>query len=563
MTAATILTWALQTGFAITLLMGFILLIRRPVARRFGAGAAYSLWGLPLIRLFMPPIHIPVFTPSAIIPGNAAPDIYQEPVLDVGIVHMTAPAFGSPINWVPWILSIWVSGAVLWLGWQLLQHRRSISRLHSLSQPVTGRLAWQVKAATDKLGFKRVPLVRLSTEHQGPLVLGIFRPVIILPKNFETNFSREQQTYALMHEMSHIRRGDLWAVFVGLLFRALNWPNPIVHLAARQFRADQEAACDAYVLGRIGGGQADVEGYAETLVHAAKIANGSFTSAPLGLTIYHPLKERLMTINTPKSPMTLASRLGLGACLFAALAITTPISLADDPVLAGEPVSESKQVIKMIEDVDGQKVKKHYEIITKDGTTTAWSIDEIGNRLQVNPEDIDALDHMKHIPSGAIPMGGEGPMKIVVRRSTGTNPLPKGELIETMEFKSIVRIDQDGNPVSTNETLSEAELERIINKAHDEFIYKDETGKLVVEKMGEGKDVEIFIDSHSEESFSGVFGDGVHISTHGSHSKSRLMAAESLLKEIEKDESLTRDTRRELAKALKAIEKAQKAIAKE
>jgi hypothetical protein len=449
-----------------------------------------------------------------------------------------------------------VSCAVLWLGWQLLQHRRSISRLYSFSQPVTGRLAWQVKEAADKLGFKRVPVVKLSTEHQGPLVLGIFRPVIILPKNFETNFSRAQQTYALMHEMSHIRRGDLWAVFTGLLFRAVNWPNPIVHLAARQFRADQEAACDAYVLGRIGGGQAEVEGYAETLVHAAKTANGSFTSAPLGLTIYHPLKERLMTINTPKSPMTLASRLGLGACLFAALAITTPISLADDPVLAGEPVSESKQVIKMIEDVDGQKVKKHYEIITKDGTTTAWSIDEIGNRLQVNPEDINALDHMKHIPSGAMSMAGDGPMKIVVRKIDGEDGQSSRQIKQMVKVKSVVRVDKDGNSIPAMEHLSEEELEMILNKANDEFVMHDDSGNLIVKKMGDGQNVEIFVDTMSEDSFEFGF-------DQANHSNARLMAAQSLLKGIEKDEGLTRDTRRELQKALKAIEKAQKAIAKE
>ena len=36
--------WALQTGLSITVLIGIIMIVRRPFARTFGAGAAYALW---------------------------------------------------------------------------------------------------------------------------------------------------------------------------------------------------------------------------------------------------------------------------------------------------------------------------------------------------------------------------------------------------------------------------------------------------------------------------------------------------------------------------------------
>ena len=35
------------------------LLLRRPVARHLGAGAAYALWFLPLARLLFPPVTLP------------------------------------------------------------------------------------------------------------------------------------------------------------------------------------------------------------------------------------------------------------------------------------------------------------------------------------------------------------------------------------------------------------------------------------------------------------------------------------------------------------------------
>ena len=50
------LAFAAETTLAVTLLVCLVLLVRKPVAKRFGAGAAYALWSLPLIRLVLPPL---------------------------------------------------------------------------------------------------------------------------------------------------------------------------------------------------------------------------------------------------------------------------------------------------------------------------------------------------------------------------------------------------------------------------------------------------------------------------------------------------------------------------
>ena len=78
MSAQLLLDWAVQTGLAVSVLILFVLLIRKPVARYLGAGAAYALWVLPLIRIFLPAIPIlPTNFSSKGAPPTLAPDVIE------------------------------------------------------------------------------------------------------------------------------------------------------------------------------------------------------------------------------------------------------------------------------------------------------------------------------------------------------------------------------------------------------------------------------------------------------------------------------------------------------
>ena len=53
------MTWLADTLIVTGLLILAVLLLRRPVARLFGAQTAYALWLLPLLRLILPPLSLP------------------------------------------------------------------------------------------------------------------------------------------------------------------------------------------------------------------------------------------------------------------------------------------------------------------------------------------------------------------------------------------------------------------------------------------------------------------------------------------------------------------------
>lgn len=406
----TLLAWAMQTGFAVTLLILLVLVMRRPFAKIFGARAAYALWALPLLRLFLPNVMIS----EAMLPWmKTAPSETMAPMpfsTEFNSTFTALPSAEAPINWALIALTIWLSGAVLFLTLQTIRHKNARRGLLKKCAPISDELAKAANLAASELDLSQPPKLFISEDNAGPMVMGIVSPIVILPRDFETHFNPMQRRLALLHELAHLRRRDLWAASLALGFRALNWPNPLVHFAARAFRADQEAACDETVLSLLEGHENARQNYGETLLQAAKLASSSPRfrphDVPIGLTISHPLKERIMTIKTPQTKAgQLMRSAAFSAVLLGALA-TLPYSVAaahPDDTLAGGTVSSStksshsnkrhKIVSVVTGDNNGNPWEKKFEIEVKNGNITAFETDEkMGRKRQMALSEIRNFD---------------------------------------------------------------------------------------------------------------------------------------------------------------------------
>ena len=246
-----------------------VLAVRRPVARFFGAGAAYALWIVPAFRLIAPPAAW--FAPFA----SPLPPFVIE--LDGASGGPPLPPDGGPGQWVPIILAVWAGGAFLFLLGQGLAYRRFLNGLSTTLECI-GR-------------FEGVPVLA-SAAVDGPLAFGMIRRRIVVPADFETRYSPSERALALAHEAYHHRRRDIEANHIALLVLALNWPNPIAWLAFRAFRADQELSCDAAIAN-----VATLEtrrDYAHALVKSAS-KPGLVAACPLNHA--NQLKRRLKMLN--------------------------------------------------------------------------------------------------------------------------------------------------------------------------------------------------------------------------------------------------------------------------
>ncbi|MEQ1687615.1 MAG: M56 family metallopeptidase [Sphingopyxis sp.] len=312
MTMPPLADWMLDTLIATTLLCALVLTVRRPVARAFGPGLAYALWLLPAFRMVLPPL--PAFLPSlsALWPAPASPP--SEAMSGIEIVLAAPPPAASlaPVadGWPSALPIVWLGGAVLHLGWQYITHRRLLSALRDAET-----VDWK----------GRIRIVS-SAAVSGPLSLGLFNPMIVLPDDSRMVLDAAERDLAIAHELAHHARGDLWANGAAVLFAALHWFNPVVLYAWRAFRFDQESACDAKVLA---GADARRRGtYARALAKAASGRSSAFAASMMGS---EKLKERLtMLIQPTRSKMRRRLGLGLGAALLiGSLGLTASTALAD------------------------------------------------------------------------------------------------------------------------------------------------------------------------------------------------------------------------------------------
>lgn len=313
---------AILTTAAVSALVLFVLLIRKPFARRYGAKAAYLLWALPLARFITPPLpgnwslagllgfarpvpdgttssatietapaeSVWIDTTTVVAPAETSGETGTAPVeMTVSATPVETGVFAAPqpvveastgtslleatLVQAPLILTcVWLTGVVLWLGRSVYQQRQFMSLIEADSEPAESATVAETHRIAKQLGIKRVPDVRASLLCSGPLVTGLKNPVILLPMWFEEDYDAAERRDALVHELMHLKRRDLWAFQAARIVAATQWFNPLVYAGLRAFRTDQEAACDADVIARA---KLSPAAYGRTLVKAARLARPS------------------------------------------------------------------------------------------------------------------------------------------------------------------------------------------------------------------------------------------------------------------------------------------------
>ncbi|MFN3862831.1 MAG: M56 family metallopeptidase [Erythrobacter sp.] len=312
-------------------LIVFVLLARRPVARTFGPQSAYALWALPLIRLMLPPLTLPAWlAPAAPVATTRAALV--EPIAWQGANAPLSAAVAASKPAEPAFDILFLTGSlplgeallVLWLGGAAVFLWRRFAAYFALRA--------QLLAEARELGSAPGPLgpIRLveTPGTAAPLAFGVLDPVIALPPGFMALHDRRARDLALAHELAHHRGLDLLVnVAVQPLF-ALHWFTPLAHYGWLALRRDQEAACDARVIGRSNAEERAV--YARLIAGFAAGPNLAL-AAPMACpvlgekSIIERLRSLTMSHISPRRRMAGRALLGLGLL---ALPLTATISYA-------------------------------------------------------------------------------------------------------------------------------------------------------------------------------------------------------------------------------------------
>jgi beta-lactamase regulating signal transducer with metallopeptidase domain len=246
--------------------------------------------------------------PQAITNTDAAPvplDASAENHTSAPVAIETKTSYAS--EWMPvvarWIAILYAVGVVcffvrlaiaLWGG----------HRLRAISTPVSdSALLELIRTQAHRIGLKLVPVVAYCERVAVPTVIGVLRPMILLPATLTTGLTTDELSAILSHELAHIRRYDLWMNLLQRIIESLLFFHPVVWHLSHRLSAEREICCDDLV---IRSGHQPMN-YAGALLRMAELCTGVSPQNSFSLAVTSGgtslLEHRVMRL-IHKSPST-------------------------------------------------------------------------------------------------------------------------------------------------------------------------------------------------------------------------------------------------------------------
>jgi beta-lactamase regulating signal transducer with metallopeptidase domain len=294
--------------------------------RRASAAVRYGLWLTASVKFLVPFAALAalgrLLAPALRSPSSAAPEAVfiqlavqplarfpftpaSPPPVPLAQVHAVAahapPAAAPHLDPALILLIVWALGSaatlIVWLArW---------ARVRAIARSATP-LDWAAPMP-----------VLASSSLMEPGLIGLWRPVLIVPKTLPEHLGRAEIDAVLAHETSHLRRRDNLTAAMHMVVEALFWFHPLVWWIGARLIAEREQACDEAVV-RAGHDRA---AYARSLVESCRLYLQSPLSCVAGASGSN-LKTRVRAIMTappalPLSGPAKALLLAAGVCTLA------------------------------------------------------------------------------------------------------------------------------------------------------------------------------------------------------------------------------------------------------
>ncbi len=220
--------WLLEVLVPFTVIAGMLILSRKTLLPHIGSQTYYRLYLFIPFTLALPLLSIP----NWFIPSETSAQMAK--MLVIANEQMTRYSVYDIA------LYLWLTGFCVFFGYLMVNHYLLVKQTKNWRQLTETPLTSDVK------GLR----YRASEDVFSPMLVGLIKPTLVIPEDFEQHYSKEQQALILEHELCHFQRNDLvWNAFA-LILLALMWFHPLAWLAFRYYRRDQELSCDEIVLAR-------------------------------------------------------------------------------------------------------------------------------------------------------------------------------------------------------------------------------------------------------------------------------------------------------------------------
>lgn len=239
-----IASWMLY-AIALGILLAVAAVVLEHAAQLMRWPARWIWLGALGLMLFLPALGlIPDAAPSPV--GTAAPLNVVSYGLSSAVASATAgralaaPSLGSMI------IGLWLLASLAVLGIASVGQVRMRCEIAGLAEDHMEGVVVRISRST------------------GPAVVGLFRPVIVVPE-WVRSLDAERRRYVIEHERAHADAGDTWLLHAAMALVAVMPWNPAVWWAAKRLRDAVELDCDQ----RLVRGGASVGTYGTLLIDVA------------------------------------------------------------------------------------------------------------------------------------------------------------------------------------------------------------------------------------------------------------------------------------------------------
>ncbi|MFL0267469.1 M56 family metallopeptidase [Candidatus Clostridium radicumherbarum] len=313
-------------------IMGSILTIGLIIVKglfkdKLSANFHYYIWFLLIIRLIIPYLpsadfniinFIPTYNHNTVIelqqPSTSGTTektspFYSATNKDNLTTKSSTPALSSKDN--SWQVStlknlitfktlslIWLVGVIVTFSYILLVNGILLFRSKKLEVCQSKDILQILEECKSILKFNpRVSLV-YDDAIKSPAIFGLFPPKISISKKIISKLAPEELRYILLHELSHLKREDLFVNALVLSLQSIYWFNPLIWYALHQMKQDCEIACDANVITTLK--TEDHKNYGMTIIKLLQLlSEPNWTPGTLGF-ISRFNKRRIVMISSYK-----------------------------------------------------------------------------------------------------------------------------------------------------------------------------------------------------------------------------------------------------------------------
>ena len=189
---------------------------------------------------------------------STAPTSMANTVIQAGTTQLQQTTFTPVITYldeasafiqanVPLFLMGWIFGTFLF-SLRILTGLVYVEKVRRDATLLQNEWSNRIHQLAQHLNIDRLISLAESSAIQVPIIIGHFKPMILIPIGMCTSLSTEQLETIFLHEIAHIRRKDYLINLLQVAVEAIYFFNPFVWIVSGIMKREREHCCDDAVV---------------------------------------------------------------------------------------------------------------------------------------------------------------------------------------------------------------------------------------------------------------------------------------------------------------------------